>query len=217
MEISLDSLDHPNENVLEEYAFGRLCDAKAVILEEHLLICPRCQTALAETDEYIRLVKYAAANQPAARPVLIPRSIPAVRPLQPITRQPQAWYRPVRVATGIFAACAAVLVLTGGLSLLRQPAPASIALVSYRGPLVIEAPAGRPLDLSISAADIPPAPQYRLELVNAAGKLIWSDAASIAGGKLSAHVPKRLTAGQYWVRLYGGSSELLAEYGLLVK
>jgi hypothetical protein len=82
---------------------------------------------------------------------------------------------------------------------------------------MIEAPAGRPLDLSISAADIPPAPQYRLEVVNAAGKVVWSDAASLGGGKLTAHVPKPLTAGQYWVRLYGRSSELLAEYGLRVK
>jgi hypothetical protein len=82
---------------------------------------------------------------------------------------------------------------------------------------MIEAAGGRPLDLSISAADVPPAPEYRLEIVNAGGKLIWSDAASIGGGKLSAHVPKPLTAGQYWIRLYGRPSELLAEYGLRVK
>jgi anti-sigma factor RsiW len=208
VENSLVSLDHPNENVLEEYAFGRLRDAKAAILEEHLLICPRCQTALAEIDEYIRLMKYAAVRQPAARPILIP---------QPITRQRQPWYRPMQMATGLLAACAAVFMLTQGLSLLRKPTPVSLALVSYRGPLMIEAAAGRPLDLSISAADVPAAPQYRLEIVNAGGKLIWSDAASIGGGKLSAHVPKPLTAGQYWVRLYGQPSELLAEYGLRVK
>jgi hypothetical protein len=218
VENSLVSLDHLNENVLEEYAFGRLHDAKAAILEEHLLICSRCQTALAETDEYIRLMKYAAARQPNALPVLVPRPAPTAKPLQPIVAHgPQTWYRPMQVAAGILAACAAVFILTQGLSVLRQPTPVSIALVSYRGPLVIEAPAGRPLDLSISAADIPPSPQYRLEVVNAVGKLIWSDAASIGGGKLTAHVPKRLTAGQYWVRLYGRSSELLAEYGLRVK
>jgi anti-sigma factor RsiW len=218
VEISLDSLDHLDENVLEEYVFGRLGNAKSAVVEEHLLICPLCQTALTETDEYIRLMKYAASRQTAALPVLVPRSAPAAKPVQPIAvRQPQTWYRPMQVGMGILAACAAVFMLTQGFSLLRQPTPVSLALVSYRGPLMIEAAGGRPLDLSISAADVPPAPEYRLEIVNAGGKLIWSDAASIGGGKLSAHVPKPLTAGQYWIRLYGRPSELLAEYGLRVK
>lgn len=224
MEISLDSLDHPDEDVMEEYAFGRLNNASGAVLEEHLLICPHCRTTLAETDEFIRLMKYGTSRQTAVRPILIWRpslaacTAPAAKAVQPIAvRQLQTWYRPLQVSSGILAACAAVFMLTQSLGLLRPPTPVSLALVSYRGPLTIEAPAGRPLDLSISAADVPPSPEYRVEVVNATGRLIWSDAASIGGGKLSAHVPKSLRAGQYWVRLYGRSSELLAEYGLRVK
>src|ERR1035438_9554963 len=121
VEISLVSLDHLDENVLEEYVFGRLSNAKSAVVEEHLLICPHCQTSLAETDEYIRLMKYAAARQPDARPILIPRPTPVPPPapaaklVQPIAvRQPQTWYRPMQVATGILAACAAVFILTQG-------------------------------------------------------------------------------------------------------
>lgn len=62
MEISLAFRDHPGENVLEEYAFGRLDDAKEAVLEQHILVCVRCQSALAAVDEYIRLMKFAAAR-----------------------------------------------------------------------------------------------------------------------------------------------------------
>ena len=54
VEISFVSLDHPDESVLEEYVFGRLSEPKTALLEEHILICGRCRTALAEVDEYIR-------------------------------------------------------------------------------------------------------------------------------------------------------------------
>ncbi len=74
MEISLAFRDHPDENVLEEYAFGRLNEAEAAILEEHILVCEQCQLALAETDDYIRLMKFAAS-----RPLDLPLRQRAIR------------------------------------------------------------------------------------------------------------------------------------------
>jgi anti-sigma factor RsiW len=197
VEISLVSLDHPDENVLEEYAFGRLSDAKAAVLEEHMLVCGRCRTALARTDEYIRLMKFALS-----RPLEIPR--------------PRNGRRPVLASVGaLAAACIAVV------AWVRPHAqPASVTLASFRGGgglSVNQAAAGHPLDLSISAADVPPAAHYRLEVVTSMGESIWSGPASAGDGRLAAHFPKSLGVGMYWVRLYAQPAELLAEYGLQVK
>ena len=53
---------HADADTLEEYAFGRLPEAVSDALEEHLLICPRCQRAMADVDEYVLLMKYATAR-----------------------------------------------------------------------------------------------------------------------------------------------------------
>lgn len=193
VEISLVSLDHPDESVLEEYVFGRLSDAKVEVLEEHILVCARCQAALAQTDDYIRLMKLAMS-----RPLKIPRT------------------RPVLASAGALAAtCIAILTWHPS-----HGSPASVAFASFRGGAgvsVNQAAAGQPLDLSVPATDIPPAPQYRLEVATSTGESIWSGPASAADGRLSAHFPRSLSAGRYRVRLYAQSSEPLAEYGLQVK
>src|SRR5438477_8610495 len=56
---------HPNEEILEEYAFDRLPEALAAPVEEHLLICQGCQDAVAQTDQFVSALKV-AARQPAS-------------------------------------------------------------------------------------------------------------------------------------------------------
>ncbi len=170
-----------------------LSGAKAEVLEEHILVCERCQAALAQTDEYIRLMKFAMS-----RPLKVPRN------------------RPVLATAGALAAtCIAVLTW--------HPShgwPASAVFASFHGRAgvaVNQAAAGQPLDLSIPATNIPPAAQYRLEVATSTGESIWSGPARAADGRLSAHFPRSLSAGRYRVRLYAQSSEPLAEYGLQVK
>jgi hypothetical protein len=197
VEISFVSRDHPDEIVLEEYVFGRLSDAKTAVLEEHLLICAPCQVALTQTDEYIRLMKFAASH--------------------PIEKSRfRGGSRPAITAAGVLAA--ACIAFLGWLK--PHPPPVSVPLVSVRGGAAVsvnQAAAGHPLDLSISAADVPPAPQYGLEMVTSTGESVWSGPASAGNGTLSAHIAKTLSAGRYWVRLYAPPAELLAEYGLQVK
>jgi anti-sigma factor RsiW len=204
VEISLVFRDHPDEDVLEEYALGRLDDAHEAVLEEHILVCKRCQSALAETDDYIRLMKFAAS-----RPLDLPLRRGGKR---------------AAIAAGVLtAASIAAFVL-----LKPSPPPAFVTLASFRGGtagsagaavLVNQAAAGHPLDLSISTADVPPAAEYRLQVVTSAGKSIWSGPVRAGDGKLSAHLPMSLDAGMYWVRLHALSAphgELLAEFGLQV-
>ena len=57
-------LPHPNEEILEEYILHRLPEPLVAQVEEHLLICPLCQDAITETDQFVAAFK-AAPVQPA--------------------------------------------------------------------------------------------------------------------------------------------------------
>jgi hypothetical protein len=196
VENRLISRDHPDESVLEEYVFGRLGDPKVAILEEHVLICPRCQAALAQLDEYIRLMKFATSR---------PEEIPPRR----------SGKRAAAAAGG--ALIAAVIALFTWFK--PHPPPAGVTLVSVRraagAPAILPA-AGHPLDLSIPAANVPPALKYRLEVVAATGESVRSGWVNSGTDKLSAHVTGGLEAGAYWVRLYTLPADLLAEFDLHV-
>jgi anti-sigma factor RsiW len=209
VEISLVFPDHPSEEVLEEYSFGRLSGQNLDAVEEHLLVCGACQATLAETEQYIHLVK-AATSQP----VLPKRGVP-VRLRTMFPGPARAWAGAGVMAFGL---------LLGSFSLTRTfSAPTAVVrLQSYRGGNALRgdgatqnrAPASRPLDFRIRAEDVPRAPKYRLEVVTSNGRTIWTGAVQVTQTELAAHLEKRLPAGLYWVRLYAKEPELLMEYGL---
>src|ERR1700680_3386591 len=53
---------HSNEDLLEQYAFGRLPEEQADGLEEHLFICEHCQTRLTEIEHFVHATKAAASE-----------------------------------------------------------------------------------------------------------------------------------------------------------
>ncbi len=59
MKVGFDS--HFSRDVLERYSLAMLSEQGCADVEEHLLMCPYCQTQLEEADTYIRLVKSAYA------------------------------------------------------------------------------------------------------------------------------------------------------------
>ncbi len=59
---------HIDDDALEAYSMGRLAEAEAAPLEEHLLVCPECQDRLAGWDEYI------AAMRAAMEKLMLPLS-----------------------------------------------------------------------------------------------------------------------------------------------
>jgi len=210
---------HPTDDLLDEYVFGRLPEPALSTLEDHLLTCSSCQSALAELDDYIRAAKVALAELQHAR------SAPSI--------WPPAWARLPGGAATIWAV-ALMLVLAGGaiiswrmVSWRTQPAPETVAVIlaAFRGGDAAgfaHAPAGKPLDLLIDGTSLPAAGAYRLQIVNAFGKNVWSEAAVASNGKLSAHLRKGFGPGVYWVRLYAsqapgdapGEAGLLREFGL---
>jgi hypothetical protein len=149
MKLTLMPKGHPAEETFEQYAFRRLPEKDVSDLEEHVLICEECQCTLAETWEYVQLMKVATAAR------------------APQFRRRGLWWN---------AAAAALLLLTCLSALLswKKPSsePATVVLVAYRG-AVSEASAGRPLDLQIDLEDAPPAAACRVEVVDSSGNRMW--------------------------------------------
>jgi hypothetical protein len=58
---------HPSSEELEAYAIGLLLEAELEKVEEHLLICERCQNELALADQYIQAMKKATVSPVAGR------------------------------------------------------------------------------------------------------------------------------------------------------
>ena len=205
MGIVLDStqrfVSHPTEEILEEYARNHLPEALVAQVEEHLLICPSCQDAVSEIDRFVSAFQ-AATKQPD----------PAVH------RIPAAWLSgPAVSRLGI--AAAVILALT---VVWKHPqaasTPVTVSLSSLRGSNALSpAPAGKPLQLNIDAPDVAPGNDYRVEVVDATGNPVWTGTVSGTSGKLYAPMPKSLSRGVYWVRLYSADSELLREFGMTVK
>jgi hypothetical protein len=189
-------LPHPDEEVLEAYVLHRLPEALTAPVEEHLLICHRCQDAVAAIDQFVASMKF------AGRP-----SVPAVA-------------SPVLSGFRSMAPIAAALVLSALVVVWKYPheaavSPVTVTLSSLRAAHPPSpAPAGRPLNLSIEMPDLKSEKYYRVEVVDAAGSMAWKGPVTESDGKLIATISKPLGDGVYWVRLYGANSELLREFGL---
>jgi hypothetical protein len=58
---------HSSSDELEAYSLGLSSDGNLEKVEEHLLICERCQNELTLTDQYIRAMKGALASPQGGR------------------------------------------------------------------------------------------------------------------------------------------------------
>jgi hypothetical protein len=192
---------HADMDTLEEYVVGRLPDSISESLEEHLLICSRCQASLADVDEYVSLMKHAMTNL-AADPL----------GLKAATAWSFSHWGRIGIGGAVMAACLGWMVMRPP----RQALEANpVQLIALRGDEMasIAHTRGGPVDLVIDVSDLPGIPAFRLEVVDAAGRRQWNGSATPAAGKLTARVPKILGRGTYWVRL-SADGELLREFGL---
>jgi hypothetical protein len=190
---------HPLEDVFEDYAFERLRPLETSDFEEHLLVCEKCQDTLATTDEYIRLMKTAIAAGVGER-------LPA--------RARSFQFFPQRGMRGHAVAVAMVcLIVLAVLPFWWRPfaGPQTVVLAAYRAggaSAFARCPAGRPVELKIDLSDLPPASQYRVEVVDSAGHRVWL-------GRTPANLTSGLSAGTYWVRLSTDDGRPLREFGLV--
>jgi hypothetical protein len=197
---------HASDELLEQHSMGRLDERTSQDLEEHLLICAGCQDNLALTEAYRKCMKRAALE---LRQVSSQARYPVKKSFGGLFRLPKP----------VWAMAALALVIAAGSrwpSIHRSAAqPALVLLQSNRGaesPLNSSTPTAKPFTLMLDLTDLPPLPQYRLEIVDATGRAVFGLTAAPENSKLSATIAKGLPGGMYYVRVYG--QELLREYGL---
>lgn len=199
---------HADDEHLEQYSMGSLCTEESEELEEHLLVCYSCQDRLKDMDNWTEAMRMAACRvrAKARREPLWGRFMPRI----------PAW------AFGFATAALMALIVVTGVQWRFMPRSAGQPLTLYlqatRG-LAAEnrAPHGRPLILRLSVAEAPVSESYKLEVVDAAGRALWWSSGAPRDGAISLNVGTKLQPGEYYVRLYAASGELLKEFALQVE
>jgi hypothetical protein len=192
---------HIPDETLEQYCMGHLSESETEPIEEHLLICNRCQDALTETEEFLIVVR-SAARESQAHP------------------QPEAWWKrgwqeltTARKPLFALAACAGAMLI---FIPMRTPKPAVVELQTLRGPeSASQAPANRSLSLRLSIPGGNAREPLEVQVAGMDGKVVAQLPVEQMAGQTVAKMPG-LAPGNYWVRLYS-QSQIIREYALHVQ
>ena len=205
--MQLDRENHASDETLESYAMGSLEGPVLAEVEEHLLVCPHCQEQLKEIDSYVGAMRNAAAGLD----------------LKDESRK-EFWARVSGALTfrriGWTMAIAALLILGVSLRLGLRSSPSAqplaLVLETNRGSELQRAPSGRPLTFSLDVTGLPVLPAYDVEAVDAKGAVQAQFHAVTAQSGIEIRLAEGLRRGNYFVRIYSPSRELLREYGVQV-
>jgi len=197
---------HPEEEILERFALGRLDEPELGELEEHLLICGHCQERLDEVTEYAGLMRVAAKRVAEEMPVeaawrrwlrldWLPMPAPALAGAMVILVAVLLW-QPWRVAAPVEWRTVELATLRGGVA----------------GNAGVE---GFALRLRLDAEGLDTA-GATAQIVSENGKSVTEMSVSLVEGKAESRYEAGLSPGQYWVRLKK-AGETLREYSLVVE
>jgi hypothetical protein len=198
---------HGTDDQLEEYALGRLAisDQPGLeMLEEHLMICSTCRDRLDGVETFTSGMKAALGPSPAVA----------------ISKQTGlfAWLPWPKVSIGLaFVALVAIILIFSRGQTQFAPA-ANLQLSATRGEMPVTAPA-RELDITLLNAPVE-GQNFHASIVNATGRTVWSGPARGANdpaGSLQVHAQQRFEPGDYFLRLYGFSSDVVREYGFRIR
>lgn len=200
--MALETNRHATDETLERYTMDRLTGPEKDQFDDQLLVCARCQDALAESD--LAMGRFRRAH------FAVPRQ--EHRPLLGLLKP--AW------ALGLAGVAFILLVAAQRIwtSHSAMP-PAVVVLQSTRGgqtALNSTAAARRPLNLKLDLTDLEPLSRYELAIVDAGGRSVFHSSTTANNGAAALTLPSGLSAGMYYVRLSGPDQELLREYGLKV-
>lgn len=208
---------HPTGDRLERYALGQLVEPELEQVEAHLFVCPACQDALIETDQYVALMKSALAE-----PALVRGQVPWSSRWAAFSTWLGDAFRFPRPAPALTLALAA-LCMTVFLSQNYAPGGGDrgteITLQAVRGSeSLAQGPASQPLRLRLQSLHLRTDQPYQARVVDAAGQLAWMGQPEYRGGSgLTLQLNASLSRGTYWVRLYDAQQKLLQEYGLQLR
>jgi hypothetical protein len=189
---------HIDEELLERYAMAKPLDPEQLeLLEEHLLLCPRCQVRLERLDQFLPAISAAAqkiADQDA----------------RPVVRSPWMGYA-ARATLLAAAASVAFMVFVP-----RQNDPqleaVSLTLSSARDIAQVQGPARRPLRLQLDLTGLESAKPTLYDVVSLEGELIHRQSLS----RNEANPP--LPAGRYWIRIKASANgPALREFALYLR
>jgi hypothetical protein len=219
---------HATEELLEEYTFGRIGEPQLGWLEEHLLICPQCQSDLEDIEEYKIFMKAGLASfeseRLAAARDLQTRLGSSLGPLSSVVEALSLRFAWSKMPASRLLVAAFLLVLAGVTVFWRMQSPVAMAPVATVEMIALRggdgdgarAPSGHPLKLVFHLGDLATDVSYQAEVVNSSGLQMWTGSVRIADQSLSISVDGPLPAGAYWVRLYTSTGQLLREFGLRV-
>ena len=196
---------HPTGEHLELYSLGRLSETETAHVEEHLLICETCRQELAETDEYVRIMKQALPLATAQEPA----------------RAASWWHQLFALPRPVWAAAAGVAALLIFIPIYRDRnyAPAVLELKAVRSERRVTAPSDRPLILQLSREGVEAQGTATAVIVDGSGAEVWSGPAVVQNGHWTAKPDRKLASGMYWVRVFGGAerNQPLREFQLNVR
>ena len=196
------SFDHPPHDVLERFALNGCSEQELELVEEHIIACESCVSAL----EIIELE--IAATKLALAPLLVEEKR---EPERKTSRWTNWFSLPTLSWAGAgLAACALCLFAF---------LPANIQLTAERGSAAATAvPEWRNAHLTLVNQELPSGP-IRAEIVSRTGSRVWTREAVVANGEVRLSLPRMTAAGLYYARLYSAGTEhdLLSEFPFAVK
>jgi hypothetical protein len=172
---------HIDEELLERYAMAKPIDGEQLeLLEEHLLLCPRCQVRLEKLDQFLPAVASAAQT------IVDKDARPAERP---------PWTNYAARATLLAAAASLAFFFfvpkQGDLS----HEEVALTLSSTRDVGQVKGPARRPLRLNLDLTGLEDSKPTHYDVVSLEGELIHRQ--SLSRNEANPALP----AGRYWIRI----------------
>jgi uncharacterized CHY-type Zn-finger protein len=199
---------HLDEESLELYAFGRLAEERAELLEEHLLICEECRTRLDTTERYMKAM---------ARGSLKVQK----EPLNPgLLSHVSGWFRWPAMVWAPAAAALCVILAVSALNMRRgEPIlpPVAVSLTAFRAEAEV-VQAHHPLILHLETRGLLlNSPTVQVTLVDANGKKLEESTAAF-GPFVDFQTRRPLQPGVYYARiLKPGSVDSAREFALDVR
>ncbi|HWF47101.1 MAG TPA: hypothetical protein VG168_08855 [Bryobacteraceae bacterium] len=195
---------HPSEDLLEKFARNGCGDDELEVVEAHILGCEICVTRLEELDDFL------SAFQPAYQEVQRSRS-------RSVPRFSFQWMLGLATAA-VLGICLSFLPRFSHRAERTILPAAQLQLFAERGNEAVSAPASRPLQVRLSATDLPQR-ILSVDLVNAVGSPVWHGSTQVTHDKATVNLPP-MQAGAYFLRLSSGPkdhSELLREFAFQIK
>jgi hypothetical protein len=204
MEIIKDG-SHIPDDLLAEYALGRLPRRDVPGIFEHLLVCDDCHERYEAELTFRNDVREAAAHAAAS----------------PVPERRRNWLDLFTIPKPAWAAVAALVALVAFLPMLRQDSGPLhvVSLTAVRGGPTVAAPADSRIELRLDTTGLDASTAVSVQIVDESGSEVWAGNAAATDQRWLVQPNKRFGAGRYWVRVLdpARNNEQVREFQLDVR